>query len=328
MNQILTSQTAEGGRRILLNNIKYMCIFFMLFGLIILGEGGWNLYCNLSMEADVEKPIVIGQQNGLKTSFQVNSGIGVQKIIYSWNNGEETVIEKEGQKALSFDVDNRIGENDLILKIVDMDGNTITYNNIKIVYEQEQTQNTTTPEPTTETTPQTEEEWKKAIENDKTEPMITLSSEKGKVVINAIDDVKMSYVTYKWNDGDEKKITGLSDDEKTLNAKIDALKGDNKLTVKAYDFAGNVKEMTKDVHGTDGPKIAVTKEDGKIKAVVTNEYNLTKIEYNFNGEETVVENINNTSYEFTLDLVDGENYIIIYAYEGAVKAEYKGKTTK
>ena len=117
-------------------------------------------------------------------------------------------------------------------------------------------------------------------------------------------------------------------DEKTLNARIDAIKGNNKIKIKAYDKAGNVKELEKEVHGTDGPKITVKKDSGKIIVNVTDEFELTKIEYNFNNAEKTIDNIEGTTYEFSLDLQDGENFIIVNAYEGNVKTEYKGKTTK
>ena len=172
------------------------------------------------------------------------------------------------------------------------------------------------------------EDKKTAIENDKNPPTISLTAEPGKVIITVSDDVMMDYVAYSWNDGEEVRITGLSADEKTLSEKIDALKGDNKLKIKAYDKAGNVKEIEKDVHGTDGPEISVTKSDTQLMIKVTDEYKITKIEYNFNNEEKTIDNIEGNTYEFNLDLVDGENFIIIKAYEGNVKKEYKGKTTK
>ena len=183
-------------------------------------------------------------------------------------------------------------------------------------------------EPEDESQTPTDVDWETAVANDKTEPMISLSSEKGKVIITASDDVLMSNVVYSWNGGEETTVTGLSDDEKSLVAKIDALKGDNKIKVKAYDKAGNVKEIEKDVHGTDGPQISVKKDDGKLYINVSDEYGITKIEYNFNNDIKTIENIEGTTYDLTLDLIDGENFIIIDAYEGTVKTEYKGKTTK
>lgn len=183
-------------------------------------------------------------------------------------------------------------------------------------------------EPEDESQPQTEVDWETAVANDKTEPMVSLSSESGKVIITATDDVLMSYVVYSWNGGEEITVTGLSDDEKSLIAKIDALKGDNKIKIKAYDKAGNVKEIEKDVHGTDGPQINVKRDDEKIFINVSDQYGITKIEYNFNNDIKTIENIEGTNYDLTLDLKDGENTIIIDAYEGTVKNEYRGMTTK
>ena len=48
----------------------------------------------------------------------------------------------------------------------------------------------------------------------------------------------------------------------------------------------------------------------------------------FNNEEKTIDNIEGNSYDLSFDLKDGENFVIIRAYEGNVKSEYKGKTTK
>lgn len=316
MNQILMFRNTENSQRIIKTNAKHLCIYLILFALILVGEGSWKLYTNLKKEVYVVKPEITGNIDLDKTIFNVKSEVGIKKITYAWNNGKETSINKSGEKEFSFEVNNPIGVNELALKSYAVDGSTVTYDTIKIVYD----------EPDAEI-PQVEDK-KTAIENDKNPPTISLTAESGKVIITVSDDVMMDYVAYSWNDGEEVRITGLSADEKTLSEKIDALKGDNKLKIKAYDKAGNVKEIEKDVHGTDGPEISVTKSDTQLMIKVTDEYEITKIEYNFNNEEKTIENIEGNTYEFALDLVDGENFIIVKAYEGNVKKEYKGKTTK
>lgn len=323
MNQILSFKSTENGRKILMNNTKHLCIFLIIFSIILIGEGSWRLYTNLNKNVYVARPEITGTINIDKTIFNVKSEVGIQKIVYSWNGGVETTISKSGENNFNFEVGNPIGVNELELKTVDINGGTVIYNNIKIVYDEDDGLGVAE-----EDNPIEVGDLETAIANDKKEPEVTLSSEKGKVVINALDNIKMSYVMYSWNDGEEVKVTGLSDDEKTLSAKIDALKGDNKIKIKAYDMAGNCKEIEKDVHGTDGPKISVKKNDGKLIISVTDEYKITKIEYNFNNEEKTIDNIEGNTYEFTLDLKDGDNFIIINAYEGSVKSEYKGKTKK
>lgn len=323
MNQILSFRNSENSKKILKKNTKHLCIFLILFALILVGEGGWKLYTNLNKQVDVIKPEITGKIESDKTVFNVKSEIGIKKIVYAWNNGEETVIAKSGEKEFSFDVNNPIGVNELSIKSYAVDGSTVTYDTIKIVYDEPDDQ---FGGPDANIPPEVDK--KTAIENDKNEPVVSLTAEPGKVIITATDDVMMDYVTYSWNGGEEVKITGLSADEKTLSAKVDALKGNNKIKVKAYDKAGNLKEVEKDVHGTDGPTITVTKNETQIMVKVTDEYEITKIEYNFNNEEKTIENIEGNTYEFNLDLKDGENFIIIKAYEGNIKKEYKGKTTK
>ena len=323
MNQILSFKITENGRKILKNNTKHLCMFLIIFSIILIGEGAWRLYTNLNKNVDIIKPEIIGTIKSDKTVFNVKSEIGIKEIVYSWNGWVETRIDKSGENNFNFDVENPIGVNELLIKTTDVNGGTVTYNNIKIVYDEDD--GLGAPEDDSQTGLI---DWETAVANDKKEPMVVLTAEKGKVVITASDDVMMSYITYSWNGGEEVKVTGLSEDEKTLSTKVDALKGDNKIKIKAYDKAGNCKELEKDVHGTDGPKISVKKNDGKLIINVTDEYSITKIEYNFNNEEKSIENIEGNNYEFTLDLKDGDNFIIINAYEGNVKSEYKGKTKK
>lgn len=325
MNQILMFRNTENSQKILKKNTKHLCIFLILFALVLVGEGGWKLYTNMNKRVFVVKPEITGNIESDKTIFNVKSEVGIKKIVYSWNHGQETTIAKSGEKDFKFEVSNPIGVNELSLKSYAVDGSTVTYDTIKIVYDEPDDQ---FGGPDADIPPEVDK--KTAIENDKNAPTISLTAEPGKVIITASDDVMMDYVSYSWNGTEEVKITGLSADEKTLSAKIDALKGNNKIKVKAYDKAGNVKEVEKDVHGTDGPTIDVKKdvEKGQLIINVSDEFEITKIEYNFNNEEKTIDNIEGTTYEFRLDLKDGENFIIIKAYEGNIKKEYKGKTTK
>ena len=311
MNQILSFRNSEYNQRQLRKNVKFFAVFSIIFALILIIEGGWKLYKNRNSEVDIDTPVINITKNGSKTILNISSNIGIQKIFYTWNDGIENEIVKGGEKQVVEEISNNIGIYDLNLKVVDSDGNTVTYDPVKIAYEQDDVV-----------------DWNVLVASDKVEPSISLSAVQGKVVIEANDDVLMSYITYSWNGGEEVKVTGLSEDEKNIKAEIDVLKGDNKLLVKAFDKAGNVKEYERDVHGTDGPKIAVKRENDEIIVTVTDEYGITKIEYNFNGEEKTIENITEKTHEIKLPLVDGENYIIVSAYEDNVKTQYKGKTTK
>ena len=317
MNQILSFKTIGNSKVQLKKVIKFFSVFIIFFGIILATEGAFGYYQNKNKKVIIgETPNISIKRNNDITILNITSKIGVHKIIYSWNDGIETTMEKSGEKELEVEIPTTLGTNDLNIKIVDSNGNTITYDSVKIAYDGAQ---------------DTNENWEEAVKNDKTKPILTVESVKGRIVITAKDDVKMSYVTYSWNGEEENKVTGLSDDEKSLTTEIDSRsvkKGTNKLVVKAYDKAGNVETVEKEVQGANGSEIQVNQEDDNIVIKVKNDINITKIVYTFNGEEKTIDNINKNEYEFKLPLKDGENKISISAYADSLKSDYENTFTK
>jgi hypothetical protein len=312
MNQILSFQTAKSSKEQIKKIIKFFSIFIILFSLVLIVEGVFR-YKELknNTKVRIDTPDISVEKNDGIVGLTINSKIGINEITYYWNDGLPDTIKQNGENEVYIERDIPTGTNELYLEIIDSQGNTIKYDPIKIVYDEETTD---------------DEDWEVAVTKDSTKPTVTLNSANGKITINASDNVKMSYITYSWNGEEETKVTGLSDDEKSLTADIEVPKGNNKLTVKAYDKADNETILEKDVIGVNGPSISVVKENNQIIVNVEDELGITKITYNFNGEEKTIEDINETSYEFKLDLVDGENYIIVDAYNSNAKNEYKGKT--
>ena len=317
MNQILSFQTIGNSKIQLKKVIRFFSIFIILFALILVIEGSFGYYKNKNKKVVIkETPDINIQRDNGTTILNITSNIGVQKVIYSWNDGIEDSVEEGGKNNVEVKIPTTIGTNDLNIKIIDSNGNTIVYNPVKISYEENQEENVN---------------WEEAIKTDKTKPKVSIESVKGKIVITATDDVKMSYVTYSWNGEEENKITGLSDDEKTLTTEIDSTnvkKGTNKLIVKAYDKAGNIETVEKEVQGANGSEIKVNQENGELVVNVKNDINITKIEYNFNGEEKTIDNINQKEYTFKLQMKDGENKISISAYADALKSDYQNTFTK
>ena len=317
MNQILSFQTIGNSKIQLKKVIRFFSIFIILFALILVIEGSFGYYKNKNKKVVIkETPDINIQRDNGTTILNITSNIGVQKVIYSWNDGIEDSVEEGGKNNIEVKIPTTIGTNDLNIKIIDSNGNTIVYNPVKISYEENQEENVN---------------WEEAIKTDKTKPKVSIESVKGKIVITATDDVKMSYVTYSWNEEEENKITGLSYDEKTLTTEIDSTnvkKGTNKLIVKAYDKAGNVETVEKEVQGANGSEIKVNQENGELVVNVKNDINITKIEYNFNGEEKTIDNINQKEYTFKLQMKDGENKISISAYADALKSDYQNTFTK
>lgn len=336
MNQILSFANIGRSEKQLKKVTSFFCFFIIVFAVILVVEGIIGYQNVKSDYADIDTPTLDVKCLGEKIYIKVNSSIGVQKVIYSWNDGLEDVIEKTGDKEFSFVIDSKNGTNDLNIKITDSDGNKVTYNPIKIQYDNELIDHNTSDNNSPEDTQNNEnsndaiENWQEAISKDKTKPTISLdaSTVKGKIKIIAKDNVRMDYVTYSWNGEPSVKITGLSNGEMELTAEIDALSGENNLTIVAYDKAGNSTTIDKKVHGAVKPEINVTRSGDEIVVKITHKTNITKIEYNFNYQVETLDNINKTEYELRLPLKDGENFIIITAYEAYTKSEYKGKTIK
>ena len=130
---------------------------------------------------------------------------------------------------------------------------------------------------------------------------------------------------------EESQEVDLSQKEYTF--KLQMKDGENKISISAYadalksDYQNTfTKENTNT--NTSAPTIKVLKDSNQIIINVKDESNITKIIYNFNGQEKTIDNINQKEYQLKLDLIDGTNYVIVNAYNQNNKSEYKGKTTK
>lgn len=317
MNQILTFRTAEDSKKQLKKVIRFFCIFIILFALVLVAEGVNNYLKIKTSKIDVIPPEIMIERANEKTILKIESKTGMREIRYYWNIMSEGIsgnVTKEGingGKTATIEVPTLNGTNELIVEILDSQGSLIKYEPIIITYDVNNNQDV---------------DWETAVKNDKTKPSIKLEGMDGKIRISATDNLKMSYVSYSWNDGEETVISGLSEDEKAIAESIDVLEGSNKLKVKAYDRAGNEEVVEKEIKGVKGPAIKVLREDNQIVINVEDETKITKIVYNFNGEEKTVDNIDGKNYELRLDLVEGDNYVIVDAYRDDVKSTYKGKT--
>ena len=317
MNQILTFRTAEDSKKQLKKVIRFFCIFIILFALVLVAEGVNNYLKIKTSKIDVIPPEIMIERANEKTILKIESKTGMREIRYYWNIMSEGIsgnVTKEGingGKTATIEVPTLNGTNELIVEILGSQGSLIKYEPIIITYDVNNNQDV---------------DWETAVKNDKTKPSIKLEGMDGKIRISATDNLKMSYVSYSWNDGEETVISGLSEDEKAIAESIDVLEGSNKLKVKAYDRAGNEEVVEKEIKGVKGPAIKVLREDNQIVINVEDETKITKIVYNFNGEEKTVDNIDGKNYELRLDLIEGDNYVIVDAYRDDVKSTYKGKT--
>ena len=304
MNQILVTNDENMGTKNNINPIiRFFAVVAIVFALVLVGEGAFNLYNNHANKKEYAKPELAYEKNGSSINMKVNGEIGINKIIYSWGNGNETVRKAEGKKNINFDIEIPQGDNILKMKVIDVEGNTTKFQDISLSFTES---------------------------DDTIKPVISIEKVDGKISATAMDEKELDYFSYQWEDSEEIKVTPSENDKKVITQLIDVEKGTKKLTLVAVDKSGNKQVLTRKVIGSNGPTISASIAEDNFVVKVVDEIEITKIEYTLNGETSQVENIPQGAkeFEFRVPLKEGANYLKINAYENGIMTEYKCKKTK
>ncbi len=304
MNQILVTNDEKGLKNDGIKSIiRFFAVVVIVFALVLIGEGGFNLYKSLGKNKDYAKPELKLEKNGSSMNVKVDGEIGINKIIYAWGKGNETVINANGRKNVNFDIEIPQGENNLKTSIIDIEGNKTKFQEVPVTF---------------------------SANEDSTKPVISIEKVDGKLSVTAVDETELDYLTYKWEDADEVKTNTSEEDKKVIKQVIDVQKGTKQLTLVAVDKAGNKQTVTKKVIGSNGPTIKASIADNSFVVKVTAESAITEIKYTLNDETAKVENIPEGAkeFEFKVPLKEGANYLKINAYENGIMSEYKCKKTK
>ena len=304
MNQILMTKDKDNNSSVKFKPIvKFFAIAIIIFAIIFIGEGSYNLYTAKNKEKIFEKPILNVEKNGSTMNLEVNGGVGINKIEYSWNNGIVTTLNAEGKKYYKAEIEIPQGDNILNISTIDIEGNKTVFENVNVVF---------------------------TLAEDTTKPKVSIVNSAGKLTVTATDETEIESLTYQWEGEEEVKVETRSEDNKTITQDINVQKGTKVLKIVAKDKTGNKEELSKKVVGSNGPEIKVTAEGDYLVVKVTDEYTITKVVYTFNEEDFTVNDIpqNAKEYEFKLKLKDGTNYLKVTAYENELRKEYKCKKTK
>ena len=305
MNQILYTNTPKKGGTLEIKTVlKIFAIACIIFGLILVGQASYAMITKKGEESQSEPLISVAQSEDI-LNISIKHDKLIDKIIYSWNNGEEVVLQGKGRKEINEKILIPVGTNTLVLKVTDINGKTATYSEM---YELQQ--------------------------GDTIKPEIELLVESSKVKIVAKDETALSYMSYYWNNEDETKIEAREESPKQIEDKIDILKGENTLTIIAVDKAGNETVKEQVFKGVKKPKIELLREGNELIVNVTDEEGVQKIEYTLNGQfyTTDPENtgtaLNMKEVQFRQPLSAGENKITIKAYNiSGLQEEVSGETT-
>ncbi len=304
MNQILlTNDDKNGSSSGMKPIIRFFCVAIIIFAIILICEGGFKLYNSLGKNKDFPKPALISEKNGSSLNIVVNGEIGINKLVYSWNGGDETVVEGNGMKNAKFEIQIPNGDNVLSSYVVDVKGNKTKFEDVPVSF---------------------------TSSDDTVKPIISLENKDGKLEVSVTDETELDYMTYQWEEAEEVRVEVSEDDKRMIKQTIDVEKGTKRLVISAYDKSGNKQTVSKKIIGSNGPTVTASISNGNFVIKVTDEFGLTKIEYTHNDELFTINDLpqNATEYEFTIPVKDGDNYVKVNAYENGIMTEFKCKKTK
>ena len=296
MNQILAvenkkkekdkTKKIKTGRPI---EIKGIVIFFaviiMVFGLTLAGQGSYALYKDINDRKPENIPYVtIGRIND-KAIVQISSNIEISKLVYSWNNGEESAIPigstnaKEEITLLGYD-------SVLNLIIEDINGKRVKYQKQYLL-----------------------------TGVDITKPVIKIETKDGndKMKIVAKDETEIAYITYQWEDGEPVTISADQQRQTEIIAQVPLTVGSKKIKIIAIDANGNIEEIEKEITtSTSKPQMLVRRNKDKITVQASDKDGVKNIVINLNGEIYEAKDINRKSVKVgPVTLREGNNTISV-----------------
>lgn len=297
MNQILyvggkNKSKNRGGTIEISTAGKIFAILIIIFGIIIAGQGVYTMFNKKAKQEESSIPSLLIEQQGSIVTLKIKHDKAIDKVMYSWNNEPETVLQGRGRNIIEEDITSTVGENLLNIRIIDIFGKEATYfKDIEIK------------------------------SSDSTKPEIeVLLEDSTKVKISVKDETALDYIIYYWNDEDETRVIAREESPKLIEEKLEVLKGENVLNIIAVDKAGNTSEKQQRCIGSVKPKVQIMKDGNTARVTVMHEQNIQKIEYTINGTLYSTDATNSgvalgvKEYTYNFPLTQGENTISVKAY--------------
>ena len=296
MNQILAVENKKKekvktkkirtGRPIEIKGIvMFFAVIIMVFGLTLAGQGSYALYKDIDDRKPENIPYVtIGRVND-KAIVQISSNIEISKLVYSWNNGEESAIPigstnaREEITLLGYD-------SVLNLTIEDMNGKRVKFQKQYLL-----------------------------TGVDITKPVVEIETKDGtdKTKIVAKDETGIAYITYQWEDGEPVTVNADQQGQTEMIVQVPLTVGLKKIKIIAVDTNGNIEEIEREITtSTSRPKMTLRRNKQKISIEIEDKDGIKSIKANLNGEEYEITNVNRKKVKVGyLYLREGNNTISV-----------------
>ena len=294
MNQILSTSMPMDNKKkkekkvktnnpVAINSIlKFFAIAMLIFGIFTIGTGAYAVFKNQSdqQEQNLEPSISIEDKDEETILLKVVHKKNIAKLEYRWNDEESTVVNGNNGKYIEKQIKVPSGKNTLHVLVVDEDGKEIPY----------------------------EKQYER-------ESKINFEVSGNKIKITYEGDKKVSYMTYRWDEEEEKTIQ-INDTK--IEQEIDAIKGLHTLTVIVVDEDNNTDTKVQKINGVAKPKITVAVDDAKQHFVIkaSDDEKITTIVFRLNQDDNQYYtlniadmNYNEIQYILPMELQSGENTI-------------------
>jgi len=294
--------------------VKFFAFFLMLIAILLIASGVFSLVKNKkdskpkisnapkAVEAQIE---AVKDETAEKVIVSVTSENAISKLIYRWDENTEKVIAGNDATTMEEEIDLPDGKHILYIKVVDKSNNDTSKN---FTFEAETSNDTTPPEITIEIT------------------------EQSTLLITAVDDNELAYITYKWNEEEEQTVYADERNPKEKQIELEIPMGRNTISVIAVDASSssNTKSAIKTLEGVTKPEIEchITQDASTLLCTCTHEKGIKSIFYTCNGENFEY-NANDdeisTELSFEHPASEGENNITIKVTSvDGITAEYIG----
>lgn len=228
MNQILYTIENEEEKNRMKSIIVFFGIVIIVFGILLVATGGYSL---ASAQKAKQEAIEAARVPVIELSSQENNAIvnikhsrEIKRIEYSWNNGEVTVINKQGQQNVREEIELPAGKNTLNVKAVDVEGKS---SNLTQEFSYEGT-------------------------------YMDLSVIDNKSLKIVVTDIKgLQSVTYKWNQGEETVAYPDTPNATSIEIISNIPVGLNTIEVKAINNENITQTKEMQVQGITKPKMSI-----------------------------------------------------------------------
>ncbi len=307
MNQILSTSMPMNNKKKNKSNspietksiLKFFGIAILIFGVLLIGTGVYAIYKNQSyqQEQNIEPTISIENKTENTIILKVTHKKNIARIEYWWNNQDKDIVNGNNGKYLEKEINIPSGKNTLHVLIVDEDGKEMTY----------------------------EKQYE-------LESNIHLEVSGNKIKITYEGNTTISYMTYRWDEEEEKTI---EINDTNIDEEIEAIKGLHTLTVIVVDENNNTDTKQQKINGVSKPKVTVSVDEQQEHFVIqaSDDEKLSKIEFRLNQDEEQKFELNLEEMDLKelryvlpseLQLSEGENVIEVTVYNSNGVSEETG----